>query len=83
MESKFPFFEVVELSGDNVLLNADNCETGVGATVNPWVGGDDILKPREIFSADFVIGLRERKPFKFFVNVLGYRWSGPITQDMV
>jgi len=66
-----PFFKVVELSGGNLLLNADGGLGGVGATLTPDVGDDGILSPGESFTVDFVIGLQTRNRFKFFVDLLG------------
>ena len=51
-----PFFEVVELTGGNVLMNADAGPGGTGATLSPDVG-DGILSPGEPTTVAFVIGL--------------------------
>jgi hypothetical protein len=65
-----PFFEVIELSGRNVLLNADGGAQGAGATLTPdsrtnaWASGGPM-------TVDFVIGLQVRKPFTFFIDLLG------------
>jgi hypothetical protein len=67
---RFPFFTVTELSGDNVVLNADEGTQGVGATVTPAVG-DRVLAPGEAVTVDFVIGLHAREPFTFLVNLFG------------
>jgi hypothetical protein len=67
---RFPFFTVTELSGDNVVLNADEGTQGVGATVTP-AGGDRVLAPGEAVTVDFVIGLHAREPFTFLVNLFG------------
>lgn len=66
-----PVFEVAELSGGNFLLNADGAPGGVGARLSPDVGADGILSPGEVFTAEFVIGLQRRRPFRFSVDLLG------------
>ena len=53
-----PFFEVTELSGGNVLINASSGPGGVGATLTPDVGADQQLTPAESMSAEFRIGLQ-------------------------
>ena len=65
---RFPFFTVTELSGDNVLFNAEEGPRGVGATVTPNVG-DQVLSPGETVNVDFVIGLQTSTPFTFFVDL--------------
>jgi hypothetical protein len=65
-----PFFTVTELSGDNLLLNADEGTQGVGATLNPEVG-DRVLAPGETVTVDFVIGLHTRERFTFLVDLFG------------
>jgi parallel beta helix pectate lyase-like protein len=65
-----PFFEVTALSGGNLLLNADDGPGGVGATLTPAVG-DGVLAPGETVAADFVLGLQERTPFTFVVELFG------------
>jgi hypothetical protein len=67
---RFPFFTVTELSGGNLLLNADEGHRGVGATVTPNVG-DQVLSPGETVNVDFVIGLQTSRPFTFFVDLFG------------
>ncbi|MGQ3685931.1 MAG: choice-of-anchor Q domain-containing protein [Candidatus Loosdrechtia sp.] len=71
-----PFFKVVELTSGNLLLNADGGAGGVGATLTPDVGDDGVLSPGESFTAEFVIGLQERKRFRFFVDILGVEEAG-------
>ena len=66
-----PFFQVVELSGGNVLINADLGPGGVGAILTPDVGSDRILAPRESVTAEFRIGLQTLNPFTFLVDVMG------------
>lgn len=65
-----PFLVVSELSGGNVLKNADEGPGGVGATLSPDTG-NGILEPGEIIEATFVIGLAAKKPFRFLVHVMG------------
>ena len=64
----FPFFTVTELSGDNLLLDADEGVQGVGATV-PLVMADEVLAPGATVTVEFVIGLQEQAPFTFFVDL--------------
>ena len=66
-----PFFQVVELSGGNVLINADLGPGGVGAILTPDVGSDRILAPSESVTAEFRIGLQTLNPFTFLVDVMG------------
>ena len=65
-----PTLEVTELTGGNVLKNADGSPGGVGATLTPDVG-DLTLDPGESRTVTFVIGLKTRKPFRFLVSVRG------------
>ena len=65
-----PFFEVTDLTGDNVLVNADAGPGGTGATLSPDVG-DGILSPGESLTVTFIIGLGTHDPFSFRVNVKG------------
>jgi hypothetical protein len=67
---RFPFFGVSQLTGDNLVLNADGASGGVGATVTPAVAGD-VLASGASVTAEFVIGLQTPEPFTFFVNLLG------------
>ena len=66
-------FEVVILTGNNVLLNADNGPGGRGSivTVPDEVLGNGVLDPGESFRQEFEIGVFSTQPFSFFVNVLG------------
>jgi hypothetical protein len=66
-----PFLAVVELSGGNLLLNADGGPGGVGATLIPDVSADGVLSPGESSTLDCVIGLQTRQRFTFFVDLLG------------
>jgi CSLREA domain-containing protein len=61
------FFEVVTLTGDNVVLNADDGPGGVGERVS--VPG--IINPGNSFEVVFEIGLQEPAPFSFFVDAYG------------
>jgi hypothetical protein len=67
---RFPFFGVSQLTGGNLLLNADGGPGGVGATLTPHVEGDVLAQGAEV-TAQFVIGLQVRGQFTFFVNVFG------------
>ena len=70
-----PYFQVAQLSGENVLLNSDSDGTitgrNVGATLTADVSADGILSAGESFTTDFEIGLTTPDAFAFFVNVLG------------
>ena len=61
---------MTELSGDNLLLNADEGVQGVWATVS-LVGESVVLAPGATVAVAFVIGLQEREPFTFFVDLFG------------
>ena len=65
-----PFFEVTDLTGGNLLVNADAGPGGTGATLSPDVG-DGILSPGEPTTVTFVIGLATREAFSFYVSVRG------------
>jgi hypothetical protein len=65
-----PFLTVAELSGGNLLKNADGGPGGVGATLSPDVG-DGVLEPGESMTVRLVIQLASRNPFRFFVHVQG------------
>jgi hypothetical protein len=67
---RFPFFGVNQLTGDNLVLNADGAPGGVGASVTLEVAGD-VLAPGASVTAKFVIGLQTPKHFTFFVNLFG------------
>jgi probable HAF family extracellular repeat protein len=66
-----PVFKVKQLSGENLLLNADGGPGGVGALLVPDVGSDANLSPNESLTATFVIGLHARRSFTFLVDILG------------
>src|SRR4030095_8515745 len=51
------FLRVTELSGGNLLLNAEEGPAGVGARVMPDVGSDGTLSPSEFFTVEVVGGL--------------------------
>jgi hypothetical protein len=65
---RFPFFLVTELSGDNLLLNADEGTQGVGATLTLETG-DRMHAPGETVAVDFRIGLQTEAPFTFFFDL--------------
>ena len=65
-----PFFRVVELSGQNLLLNANGEPGGVGATLTPTVPSGGV-QSGETFTAVFEIGLQELQAFTFFVDLYG------------
>jgi hypothetical protein len=66
--------EVTELTNGNLLQNANAGPGGVGAILTvPNKDGfsDGILSPEEFVDVLFVICLKNKDPFKFFVDVLG------------
>jgi hypothetical protein len=65
-----PFLAVAELSGGNMLKNADGGAGGVGATFSPDVG-DGLLSPGESMTVRLVVGRASPSPFRFFVHVQG------------
>jgi hypothetical protein len=67
---KNPFFEVTELTGQNVLVNGDAGRGGIGSTLSPDVG-DGTLSPGESMAVEFIIRLRRRDPFEFRVVFRG------------
>jgi hypothetical protein len=69
-----PFFVVADLSEGNLVLNADGSPGGVGAKLTPDVGADRLLEPGESFTTEFVVGLQNRRRFRFFVDL----WGQPI-----
>jgi hypothetical protein len=64
------FFGVSQLSGANLLLNADGGPGGVGATLTPKISGD-VLALGASVTVEFVVGLQKQGQFTFFVNVFG------------
>jgi hypothetical protein len=73
------FFQVVTLTGGNVVLNADGGPGGEGATVSvppESLGDNGILEPGEPFTVDFEIGLAALQPFSFYVDAYGVSATG-------
>jgi hypothetical protein len=73
--------QVAALTGDNLLQNADGGPGGVGARLIVPKSDDfseGVLSPGEFVDVPFVICLRQRQPFEFFVDVLGTVDSGPV-----
>jgi hypothetical protein len=65
-----PFFDVVEITGGNLLSNADDGPGGEGATLTPDVS-DGVLSPKESVTVTFVIRLLTRDRFWFLVRKRG------------
>ena len=65
------FVEVVELTGGNLLLNADGGAGGVGARVTFSKSESTAFLPGATETFEFVIGLQKQEPFTFFVSLLG------------
>ena len=68
------YFEVMILSGGNVLLNADGGPGGVGAILSvpaTRLSTDGILQPGESFDVVFEVGLATPGSFDFFVDAYG------------
>ena len=65
------FAEVVELSGGNLLLNADRGAGGLGARLTSVGSTSQPLLPGVTETLEFIIGLQTQEPFTFFVNMLG------------
>jgi hypothetical protein len=66
-----PFVEVVELTGGNLLLNADGGAGGVGARLTLPDSATTPFQPGASSTVEFLIGLQQQEPFTFFVNMLG------------
>ena len=66
-----PFVEVVELTGGNLLLNADGGAGGVGARLTVPNSATTPFEPGASSTFEFLIGLQRQEPFTFFVNMLG------------
>jgi hypothetical protein len=66
-----PFAEVIELTGENLLLNADGGTGGVGARLTLPDSATAPFQPGANSTFEFLIGLQQRQPFSFFVNLLG------------
>jgi hypothetical protein len=67
----YPFAQVQELSGGNVLLNAEGGPGGVGARLTPPGNASTDLKPGASSVFQFLLGIQQPQPLTFFVNVLG------------
>lgn len=70
------YFEVAQLTGGNLLLNADGGPGGVSSRLSvplDTTGQDSdlVLSPGEAFTIDFEIGLQQRRAFDFFVDAYG------------
>jgi hypothetical protein len=65
------FAQVTELTGGNLLLNADGGPGGVGARLTPPDSDSTVLVPGATQSVEFIIGLQSSDRFIFFVNLLG------------
>jgi hypothetical protein len=65
------FAEVVELTGKNLLLNADGGTGGVGARLTLRDNTSTPLLPGATETFEFIIGLQTQEPFTFLVNMLG------------
>jgi hypothetical protein len=63
-----PFFDVVELTNGNLLVNGDDGPGGDGATLTPDVI-DGVLSLGESVTVTFVIRLMTRDPFRFLVRI--------------
>jgi hypothetical protein len=66
-----PFVEVVELTGGNLLLNANGDPGGVGARLTLPNSANTPIEPGASSTFEFLIGLQQQQPFTFFVNMLG------------
>ena len=74
-----PFFEVIQLSSENVidpekqnvLINADDGPGRLGSILSIDVGNDMVLRPNETFKPEFIIGLHSHERLQFFVNLRG------------
>jgi hypothetical protein len=66
------YFIVTQLTGGNLLLNADGGPGGVGARLSvpsAALGSDGVLIPGESFSQLFRIGLQQNQAFSFRVDL--------------
>ena len=77
-----PFAEVVELTGGNLLLNADGGAGGVGARLTSPNGSGTPLEPGASSTFEFLIGLQKPEPFTFFVNMLGAPGTSNLSVSM-
>ncbi len=65
------FAEVTEITGGDLLLNADGGAGGVGAQLTPAQDADSSLAPGASETVQFVIGLQAPDPFTFLINMRG------------
>ncbi len=65
-----PHFVVVELSGNNLLINADGGAGGVGSILIPDIN-DNVLQSGEAMIIDFSIALKDVTAFTLLFNILG------------
>ena len=70
---RFPFFTVTELSGDNLLLNADEGTQGVGATRDPGGGGRACSPPARPWRWTLSLACRTRRRSRSLSICLGNR----------
>lgn len=78
------YFLVVELSGGNLLLNADGGPAGVGATVSipaSALGSNGTLDPGESVQVTFKIGMQSFQSFDFFVDPYGILGAAATAQQ--
>ena len=66
-----PFAEVIELTGENLLLNANGGAGGAGARLTLPNSATTPFEPGASRIVEFLIGLQKQEPFTFFVNMLG------------
>jgi hypothetical protein len=74
-----PFFKVVLLTGDNVVLNAYPEPGGKGAVIPvsyQALGGNGLWEPGEVVTIPFEIGLARKWPFLFLVSAYGIPVDG-------
>ncbi len=71
------FFEIVTLTGDNVLCNSNGGTGDKGSTLRvsleepPNNSFDGLLLPGEYFNVEFNIGLSKENPFTFVIDLSG------------
>jgi predicted outer membrane repeat protein len=79
------FFQVVTLTGGNVVLNAEGGPGGEGAAVAvppESLGADGTLEPGESFVVHFEIGLASLQSFSFYVDAYGVAADGVHSQAL-
>ncbi len=76
-----PLFAIIEITGGNLLLNADGGPGGLGNRLTPGVGPDDVWSPGETVKVDFEIGLQTTDPFRFLVNLLVEGMDPPLAGE--